>query len=391
MSVTSKYDSTVGTLREDFSVTGDFTMTNGTCELNNEFIKEGTSSLKITATAGTTCSAVKTVNWSADTFGRIYFWLYVPDISNISSVQIALSNDSGFSNYFTLNVSLHEGWNKVLIGRTTWGSVGTPSWSSTIVRLRIRINATAGGDVVLYANSMYSNYDTRPKCIISFDDNYDDVYDYAYPIMRRFGFPGALYIITNYLDSVGRLSIDEINELHEAGWDAMNHTNTHINLESVAVDQAQVESELSTCRDILSSNGWTRRNENLHVAYPQGGYDTKTLAAMESLGMITGRTTRNRTQANYIDNLYLLTRQSHDYTASQSTYRGWIDRTIADGGCIQLNYHQIVTDGTASAGTQVEESQFTDMMNYIASKKSSIDVISWTEWYRGLTNARKIV
>jgi peptidoglycan/xylan/chitin deacetylase (PgdA/CDA1 family) len=233
---------------------------------------------------------------------------------------------------------------------------------------------------------MYYGIYSRPKCVISFDDGWSTQYTEGFAYMKPRGLKATMYIVSSYVGQASRVTTAQLQEMYDAGWDIANHTTTHTDLSTLT--QAQVESELFTCQAFIINNGWSRYSSPKHVAYPFGGYSTASLTAMSTQGMLTGRTTSNRIQANQIDNPYLLARQYHDYTFSAATYKGWVDTAIATGGCLHLNYHKIVADATGAADTEVEQTQFRDIMNYILSKKEQIDVVTFSEWYKGITNSR---
>lgn len=390
--MSSKYDSSQGTLLEGFETLEDWTISGGTAATETTLIKEGTNSLKLTSGDASNCIATKTINIDLSTYGTLYFWLYIPTLTGFTSIQVILSNDSGFTNYYSKTISslVHEGWNKVMIGRDQWSTSGSPAWNVNMVRLRVRINASAGTPVCYY-DGMYYGFQSRPKCVISFDDGWSTQYTEGYEYMRRYGFKGSLYLIKQRVDVANYITTAQVQTLFNDGWDVLNHTDNHNNMATELSTQAEVETELIACRDWIISNGWSRNRSELHVAYPNGGYDSKVLAAMANLGMITGRTVINRTQSNEIDNQYLLARQSHGYTASAATYKAYIDRAISDNGMVQLNYHKIVADGTGAADTEVEQAQFRDLIDYLNTKRAYIDVVTMTEWYRGISEARRVV
>lgn len=392
--MSSKFDISQGTLLEGFEDSTEWSVSGGSVANDTSFVKESTKSLKLTSGSGTNCIATKTININLNAYGSLYFWLYIPTLVGVSSFQIILSNDSSFTNYFskTFTSTLHEGWNKVLIGRDQWSvGGGSPVWVSNMVRLRVRINATASETPVCYFDSMYYGFQSRPKCIISFDDGWATQYTEGYEYMKKYGFKGSLFLISQRINTTNYMTTAQVQTLFDAGWDVLNHTVNHVNMETQLSTQAAVESELFGCSEWIKSNGWVRNNGHLHVAYPNGGYDSKVLAAMASLGMTTGRTIINKTQANEIDNQYLLLRQSHAYTASAATYKAYIDRAISDNGAVQINYHKIVSDGAGAADTEVEQAQFRDLMDYLNSKRAYIDVITHLEWYRGIDNSRRLV
>ena len=66
--------------------------------------------------------------------------------------------------------------------------------------------------------------------VITFDDNNEDNYTNAFPIMRRLGFTGVLYIVSNRLGSKDYLNKEEILQMVEAGWEVGNHSMSHPNL-----------------------------------------------------------------------------------------------------------------------------------------------------------------
>lgn len=390
--MSSQYDIQEGTLLENFTAIEDWTITTGTGAIDTSIAKDGHGSLKLISGLGTNCYGTKTINLDLSQAGLLYTWIYVEDVTELNGVTIYLSNDSGFANFFSKALtasSLHNGWNKIAISKNSWSNSGSPTWSSNIVRLRVRIDAIASVSPVVYFSSIFYGFYSKPKVIISFDDGWDSNYSVAYPYMKSLGLKGTCYLIQERIDTTNYLTTDNIQEMHSAGWDMCNHTVNHINMSAYSQDEAAAE--IVGCKNWLSSLGFTRRNEHLHLAYPQGGYNDEVLLAMGAEGMLTGRTIITRTQANEIDERYLLTRQSHSYTASVATYLNYITRTIAEGGSIQINYHKIVPDGTGAFDTEVEETQFKTLMNYVSALHHGgvIDCVSFTEWYVNLEKKRK--
>jgi len=119
--------------------------------------------------------------------------------------------------------------------------------------------------------------------IITFDDGNVDNYEYAYPIMQKYGFTGTAYIVANRLDSEGYLSKEQLQELAAAGWEIGSHSMTHLDLANATPLQLRQE--------ILESR--LRLEEEIGVdvrsfAYPFGTF-TKTLAQkIENYGYTTG-------------------------------------------------------------------------------------------------------
>jgi peptidoglycan/xylan/chitin deacetylase (PgdA/CDA1 family) len=63
--------------------------------------------------------------------------------------------------------------------------------------------------------------------IITFDDANEDNYAVAFPIMKKYGFTGILYLPFDYIGTPGYLNVKEINEMIAAGWEIGSHTLTH--------------------------------------------------------------------------------------------------------------------------------------------------------------------
>lgn len=73
---------------------------------------------------------------------------------------------------------------------------------------------------------------------ITFDDGRADNYDVAFPIMKQYGLVGTIYCTTGYIDgswkstswkSAGKpVSIEQMHELQEAGWELALHGDKHI-------------------------------------------------------------------------------------------------------------------------------------------------------------------
>jgi len=66
--------------------------------------------------------------------------------------------------------------------------------------------------------------------VLSFDDGDISVYTNAFPIMKEFGFTGVNYIVANYVDMEGYMTVDQLKELAAAGWETGSHSMTHADL-----------------------------------------------------------------------------------------------------------------------------------------------------------------
>ena len=88
--------------------------------------------------------------------------------------------------------------------------------------------------------------------IITFDDAHEDNYINAFPIMKKYGFTGVLYLPYNYIGTKGYLTVPEVKEMAAAGWEVGSHTLSHpINF--MTLDAPSLRAEIVDSRKKLEA------------------------------------------------------------------------------------------------------------------------------------------
>jgi peptidoglycan/xylan/chitin deacetylase (PgdA/CDA1 family) len=124
---------------------------------------------------------------------------------------------------------------------------------------------------------------------ITFDDGFSSVYEHGLPVLRRYGFPATVFLVTDYCgktndwpsqpSGVARrplLRWAEVREMSEAGIAFGSHTRTHPDLRTVA--RRDAEQEMAASKKAVEDA--TGRPADT-FAYPYGAFDdaVKRLAA----------------------------------------------------------------------------------------------------------------
>lgn len=104
--------------------------------------------------------------------------------------------------------------------------------------------------------------------IITFDDGYADNYEYAYPILKKYGFKATIFLIYDFTNTYPNyLTWDQVAEMKDSGLIHFeSHTMTHANLaELTSVDE--LRHEIADSHDLLSE----KLGYDMHyIAYPGG-------------------------------------------------------------------------------------------------------------------------
>jgi peptidoglycan/xylan/chitin deacetylase (PgdA/CDA1 family) len=101
-------------------------------------------------------------------------------------------------------------------------------------------------DYLLYLNGKLN----LPKkgVIITFDDGFEEIYTIAFPIMKKYGMRGVVFMVAepsaydrvcvNGGDSFNHLNPNQVLELHASGFEIGSHTLTHQNLTAILKENA---------------------------------------------------------------------------------------------------------------------------------------------------------
>jgi peptidoglycan/xylan/chitin deacetylase (PgdA/CDA1 family) len=114
--------------------------------------------------------------------------------------------------------------------------------------------------------------------VITFDDGDVSVFKNAFPIMKRFGFVGVVYIVGNRLEADGFMHPDQIKKLASRGWEVGSHSMTHTDL---TFDHEALRHELADSKRLLEEK------VGVHVdsfAYPFATIDPVTAQKAYEIG-----------------------------------------------------------------------------------------------------------
>ncbi len=115
--------------------------------------------------------------------------------------------------------------------------------------------------------------------VITFDDGHQSVYENAFPIMQEFDFPGVFYIVANRINgSTDFVTIPQLKEMIEAGWEIGSHSYTHADLtKNHAIAAKEIGQSKTDLENALSTHIET-------FAYPFGTIDPFTAQKVSDHG-----------------------------------------------------------------------------------------------------------
>lgn len=115
--------------------------------------------------------------------------------------------------------------------------------------------------------------------MITFDDGYVDNYEYAYPILKKYGMTGTIFVITNLVGTKGYLTWPQIREMSAGGMEFGSHTISHKPLTSY--DQNGMRQELAGSKTILEQH---LGKDCTYIAFPEGMFNDMVMEETQHAG-----------------------------------------------------------------------------------------------------------
>jgi|GEM_PF-1325275 len=116
------------------------------------------------------------------------------------------------------------------------------------------------------------------KLVISADDGKATQYSLLYPLLVNEGVSATLYIITDFIDTLGYLTWGQLLEMHNNGIDIQCHTTDHTQLPTLS--EAQIIANLTQVNNDFDINNLPIPE---HHAYPYGNFDNDSIDAVKQI------------------------------------------------------------------------------------------------------------
>ena len=128
----------------------------------------------------------------------------------------------------------------------------------------------------------------KKSVLITMDDGYRSVYQFAYPILKEYGFTATLFIYTSFV-GVSKMAItwDQLREMKANGFGIGSHTMYHSDLTKAKEEEteqefvARIKKELYGSKKIIDKK---LGQDTYFLAYPFGYYDQRSMQMSKAAG-----------------------------------------------------------------------------------------------------------
>lgn len=164
-------------------------------------------------------------------------------------------------------------------------------------------------------NWVTSHKELQEKVVVlTFDDGFESCYENAFPILKRLGLNGTIFLATDYIEKrmtwrkvkgipeFQMLSWKEIKEMHASGIDFQPHSATHSFLTTVADEES--EREIRRSAEAIEDQLGKKPE---FFCYPYGDFDENIIKILKRNGFL-GACSAVYGKVNPGDNPYILKR-----------------------------------------------------------------------------------
>ncbi len=160
---------------------------------------------------------------------------------------------------------------------------------------------------------------SRKTVVITVDDGWKDNYTYAYPVLKKFGFPAMIFLAVDRIGSdPDFLTWDEVRIMRQSSIDFGCHTKKHTYLPEVK-DPDRLRDEIAGCKDVLQDKLGVRVD---WYCYPTGGFTEEVKAQVREAGY-TGACTTNRGFSELNKDAFELKRVKVSNSDTQKPFSFW--------------------------------------------------------------------
>lgn len=214
----------------------------------------------------------------------------------------------------------------------------------------------------------------EPVVVITFDDGHKSIYSVAYKRMREVdtAFAASHFLPVTYVGRRGCVTLDQLKEMEQAGWETGGHGYTHENLSSVSLDSA--EKQIKASYDFLSANNLSKES----FAYPWGNYNYE-------VGKIVMKWFKNIRTSHDFFYLDGINRKELGYYAVKGGHSGddiisRVEQARSAGSpLVIVGFHAVIPDDANPLSNTYwcKESVFVEFLEYL--KKQELPVLTVKE------------
>ena len=140
----------------------------------------------------------------------------------------------------------------------------------------------------------------RKSVVITFDDGYQETYDIAWPLLKRFGFPAIVFVTPAEVGLAGFASWSQLSEMAQDSVMVGCHTMHHTYIPHVKVER--LTEELVDSKRVIEE----RLGRPIHfLSYPMGGFTPQAKSVVEQAGYRAACTTNRAATLNWVDRFAL--------------------------------------------------------------------------------------
>lgn len=353
---------------DDFEDLEPWEAMNGELEADTETTFQGSQAMRITAPEADGFGwAGRDVDWDLDDKTLSLALNVASPVDNVIMVVRIIAPDTNNVVKMGELLRVREGQDWIRLDLATRDFSGSPDLSN-VQRVEIGMRA-ADGEVDFTVDDLRSV--PRPDkgyVVLTFDDSLESHYTEAFKKMQEYEMPGNVGVITGEVGSEGSLTVEQMNEMRDAGWEFASHATRNASLTSLPTQEMWLA--INDASDWLDSNGFTTGNESF--VYPHGSFDKEIVdfvrrkhamgfRYMDPLSAASGRITDPLTIGRG-DGSYNL-----DHSKTMVNYAEHFHNITV------LAFHGIKSEGGLSMST----TDFSELIDYI--ERRDVEVITYSD------------